>query len=74
MNKRQYSVLRYIQDYININNISPTYVEISRNCNVSSDSHAHKVVKALVRDGYLEISSSGIRKIRLYQATGSSNA
>jgi len=74
MNERQLKVLNYIKRYVAASGYAPTYSEIAEDCDVSSDSHAHKVVKALVRDGYLTIASSGVRKIRLSQATSNNNA
>lgn len=74
MTKQQYEVLRFIQDYIHTTNISPTYTEIRENCSLSADSHAHKIVSALVKNNYLELDPSGIRKIRLSKTDGSNNA
>jgi len=74
MNERQLKVLKYIKHHISVYGYAPTYNEIAKDCDVSSDSHAHKVVKALVRDGHLDIASSGVRKIRLSQADSNNNA
>jgi SOS-response transcriptional repressor LexA len=64
MTQLQTLVLLYVNNYIDMYSYSPSYKEIKENCTLSSNSHAHKIVKALILQGELSTVLSGVRKIR----------
>jgi SOS-response transcriptional repressor LexA len=53
MTKLQHDVFAYVSKYIRVNNVSPTYAEITKEIRLTSRSHAYKIVERLVNLGYL---------------------
>lgn len=53
MTKLQHDVFAYVKKYIEVNNVSPTYSEITKEIRLTSRSHAYKIVERLVNLGYL---------------------
>jgi len=54
MTKLQHDVYAYVRKYIELNHVSPTYAEITKNIRLTSRSHAYKIVGRLVDLGYLD--------------------
>ena len=65
LTEKQKRVLQYIIDYFAEKHYPPTYTEIKDWFNYKSPGHAYVIVKALVHKGYLEMSPSKHRSIRL---------
>jgi repressor LexA len=63
-NKRKMQVLEVIDDYLLNNGYSPSMREIAETMKFHSASTAHKYVKLLVDDGYLETTDHSFRSIR----------
>lgn len=57
-------VYKYIKNYLQQNNLSPSYREIAEGCEISL-SNCHRLVNELQESGYVEAKSKKCRSIRI---------
>lgn len=62
---RQAATLRFIQRYILEHNHGPTLEEISQGCSLGGIAGAHRMVRVLVENGYLEHPPGSRRTIKI---------
>ena len=62
MTELQSMVYKYIKTRVG-EDLSPTYLEIATDCNLSSISQAYKIVDSLIKKGYLQKDGHGNRQI-----------
>ena len=65
LTKRQKDIFQFIQDYLRINNYSPSLEEIGANFGISSMNGVHKHLKTLEERGYIRRISNKARSIQL---------
>lgn len=53
---RRKSVLDFIRVYIKVHGVSPSYEVIAKGLGLKAKSNAHRIVKRLELDGYLDVS------------------
>ena len=69
MTPLQLNVYHFIEERIEYNGLSPTYNEIYKTCELSSISHAYKVIESLIKKGYLKKEGHGNRQLMLTKQT-----
>lgn len=65
MTKRQIEILNIISDYIKREGISPTVREICSIAGLKSSATAHTHIKALEKEGYIQMIKASPRSIRV---------
>jgi SOS-response transcriptional repressor LexA len=63
MTPRQLACLKFIREYIALNEFSPTYREIAVALNLKSHGAAHMMVRRLIQQGYLRQERGGHRSL-----------
>lgn len=65
MTKRQHEILLIINDYIKREGLAPTVREICYITGLKSTSTAHRHIKGLQKQGYIEMKQGSARSIRV---------
>lgn len=63
--KRSKETLEFINVYIKMHGVSPTYEVIAKAIGLKSKSNAHRIVKRLIMDGLLEKKPNKFYSIRV---------